>query len=205
MAFEKIYINLCISIIELTDRFLKIPFDLPEYLAQYLASRIRRPLIESKGNKRLLVDRRSFFGSLIMDSLEVSENPVASDDSALHVLISPHSGDHFKGAPRGKRNFLKINPEKANRIFQYLEDDFNKKLISFVQGAEFAHRENGWTPEQKRKGIRKKAIFEFCIRYEIFPNKKNIAAMVKKCQRYGTDDPNAHTSFCKKIGEVVSL
>lgn len=139
-----------------------------------------------------------------MELLEISDTP-PDHNSQLELLISHHSGDHFKGVPRGKRNFLKINEEKAQKLFQYLEDDFNKKLISFVEGAEFAHRENGWTPDQKRKGIRKKAIFEFCIRFEIFPSKKNMASLVKKCQRHCDQDPFTDNLYSKKMGEVLSF
>lgn len=182
---------------------MKIPFDIPEYLAEYLASRVRKPLIESKGNRRLLIDRRSHLGRLILESLEVADAPTKSKNQ-LELLISHHSGDHYK-IPRGKRNFLRINPEKASRLFQYFEDDFSKKLISFVEGAEYAHRVNGWTPDQKRKGIRKKAIFEFCIRYNVIPSRKNMSALVKKYQRHTEYEPSDQNNYVKKIGEVLSF
>ncbi|UOY07725.1 hypothetical protein L0P88_04040 [Muricauda sp. SCSIO 64092] len=189
----------------MSQRFQKIPFDLPDYLAHYLATKLNKQIIDSRGNKRLVVDRKTFFGKLVLESLEVSQVPTPVVDSSLYILVSNHSGDHDSKILRGKRHFLKVNQEKKQKIMDFLKSEFDDDLLTFVEGAEYAHKENGWQPAIKKKGIRKKAIFEFCMKFQIYPNKKNVSTLIKKCQRGLPKNPDFNEKALQNLGEVLSF
>ena len=189
----------------MSQRFQKIPFDLPDYLAHYLATKLKKEIIDSRGNKRLVVDRKTFFGKLVLESLEASAVPVPVIDCGLYILVSNHSGDHASKVHRGKRHFLLMNEEKRLKIIDFLKSEFEDDLLTFVEGAEYAHRENGWDPSIKKKGIRKKAIFEFCMKFQIYPSKKNISTLIKKCQRHLPKSEEFQEKTLKYLGEALSF
>lgn len=187
----------------MSQRFQKIPFSLPRYLAQYQANQTNQPLLESKGNLRLMVNRDSLFGRAVINSVEISQFPDTSEEN-LFLLVSNYTGDHYN-IPRGHRYFLTINNTRKKSIARALQEDFNQNLIAFVSGAEFAHKVNGWDPSQKRKGIRKKAILQFLEFHNVDPDSKTLSSIVKMCQRHFATRVKTKQISLKNIGELVSF
>lgn len=125
--------------------------------------------------------------------------------ASYYLQVSNFSGDHYPDTPRGTNKFLGIRPEVIRNIIEVVKMDFDDALVAFVDGAEFAHIVNGWEPNQKRKGIRKKAILEFCNKYQVSPDDRNLQALFKMYQRRKRQSNVPPTRDIRKFSEILSL
>lgn len=188
----------------MATKYQLIPFPVNAYLATYLANKLKQSITNIDGLDTIEVDRFSGFGKLIMRSIEESPIPVNNrNDSIIYLKISCHSGDHYD-IPRGKLHFLKINKKALKNLTTIIKDDFDASLTSFVDGAEFAHKLNGWTPDKKRKGIRKKAIVQFCQKHQVTFSELNLESFVKLVQRALKSPEQTANKAIKKYCESLS-
>lgn len=159
-----------------------VAFNIPKYLAQYFSYQVKRPIETDANIQYIDIDRHSTLGKDIHSALEPSDFPLDISDYHFFLKISNYSGNNYD-APRGDRNFLCLPKERQQLIVEQLQNDFNWSLLYFVQGAEFAHKVNGWMPDQKRKGIRSRAIIDFCNNHNVSFDQKNLDSFIKMIQR----------------------
>lgn len=160
-----------------------IPFPVQEYLGQYLAFVLNQKMISENGVQSIVVDRHTELGRIILQSLEVSYKKPVPLKGVLHIQVSPFAGNNYNDTPNGRRCFYTIGPKAYRSLSDWLKLDFEEAVFNYSQGAEFAHKVNGWTPDQKRKGIRKRAILEFCKLHGVSPDKRSFDSLFKMVQR----------------------
>ena len=165
----------------MTDNHQLIPFPIPDYLAQFLAHKLNTKIRNHDGLPCIKVERYTLLGK-----------------------ISNHSGDHDSSIPNGKRYFLKLNPTASNDLAIALKSEFEEALLMFVKGAEYAHKKNGWNPMQKRKGIRKHAILEFCKTNEVNLEKRTLDSLFKMVQRHIKLPKPQQTQGLQRFAELLS-
>ena len=197
-----------------SEKYQFIAFTVPDYLATFFASKLNtqiKSVITTASHlpgstkvKYLEIDRHTHFGTKILKSVDKSNQPTQQiAPNQLYLRISNYAGNNYD-TPRGDRNFLTLQPNVANALQHQIKNDFNEALINFVQGAEFAHMQNGWDKSQKRKGIRKAAILKFCNDFNVSFNQKNLESFVKMIQR-ATKSPTTHVNTTvKKYYQALS-
>lgn len=180
---------------------------MPDYLAQYFAAKINTKILQENGLITIPVDRSTYLGKTILRSIEIdSSQATQKKEGNCSLRVSNYAGNNFYSqTPMGTRHFLTINPDTMNKIVDLIKMDFDDALISFVRGAEYAHTQNGWLPSQKRRGIRKAAILEFCARYEISPDQRNLESLVKMYQRRKRRARTSSEDGIKKYAQVLSF
>lgn len=180
-----------------------IPLKLPEYLAQFLAHKLRNTYERTPSGNFINVDRYTFFGSLLHRLLEKSELP--PEKGADHYLrFSNLAGNNYKGVPEGRCHFMKLPAPIMAHIERMLKDDFDEGVIFFIQGAEFSHRHKGWSLKT-RHGIRRAATLEFCENHGVATNKRVIERILKMYQRYQKGQSAMLDNLPRKITQTLSL
>ena len=188
-----------------TDNHQLIPFSIPAYLAQFLAHKLNTHIRHASGLPCIKVDRSSIFGKSILRSLEIDHRYATRNTKAKFFLkISNNAGDHYPETPNGKRHFLKLKPSASDDFAQALKSEFEEALLMFVKGAEFAHAKNGWTPSQKRKGIRKSAILSFCEENEVNLEERTFDSLFKMVQRHINLPKHRQTRGLQRFVETLS-
>jgi hypothetical protein len=182
-----------------------IHFPIPGYLAYFLSHKLRNPITVDGDCSVLKLDRYSFFGNVILSSLEPTELLPQKQLSGIYLQVSNFNADHSPGNPRGHRKFLTISPVRVAKISEMLKDDFDEALIEFVEGAEFAHIYNGWNPTAKRNGIRKLAILKFCEDRGLDTEKRSVEALFKMYQRYIKNKSRMNHKLLRKLGVSMSF
>lgn len=161
-----------------------IPFPVPEYLAQFLAFKLHTKIRKQHGLTCINVTRHAELGKMILGHLSKDPRRVSKKTEGVFFLkISNYAGNNMPEVPRGDRHLLRLEPASQDKLIDHLKNDFEENLLHYVQGAEFAHKMNGWTPAQKRKGIRKHAINEFCKKNRVSPDKRSFDSLFKMIQR----------------------
>lgn len=152
------------------------------------------------------INRRSYLGSMLLKCLCEDQRRVSiTNDSGIYLAVSNFAGNNDREILRGDRNFLKLESEASKKIISKIEADFDTAFYNFIKGAEFAHKKNGWKPSQKRKGIRKHAIIDFCKKYRVNTRKKTIETLFKKYQRHIARPKPVQTKGLEKFGQELSF
>ena len=189
----------------MTDNHQLIPFPIPDYLAQFLAHKLNTKIRNHDGLPCIKVERYTLLGKTILRSLEKDLRfSSRKTTKGIFLKISNHSGDHDSSIPNGKRYFLKLNPTASNDLAIALKSEFEEALLMFVKGAEYAHKKNGWNPMQKRKGIRKHAILEFCKTNEVNLEKRTFDSLFKMVQRHIKLPKPQQTQGLQRFAELLS-
>ena len=188
----------------MSSNFQYIPFNIPQYLYCYLAFQLNGK-IEShvSGGFYIEVDRYSLFGKHIHASIEACEHKPSYSPTILYLKISNWAGNNYKTA-QGRRHFLALSENAINKLQENVKNDFNESMIQFVNGAEFAHASNGWSKEQKRKGIRTAAITEFCDMHNVTFDQKNFESFIKMIQRASVPKKKEAVRIEKKFVQSLS-
>ena len=190
----------------MTANYQLIPFPVPEYLACYFAGKLNTQIKAIDHCKVIEVSRTSKMGTIIINSIEKDTRKVRHKTSADYYLkISNYISDHHYNVPDGEKCFLGIKSEMANSIIELIKIDFDNSLISFVEGAEFAHKKNGWEDSQKRKGIRKHAIEKFLLKNQVSFDKKKLETFFKMFQRYKKNSDNNNNKLFRHLTETMSF
>lgn len=163
-------------------KFQYISIDIPEYLATFLSYNLNTTIEPYSVYKAISINRHSHYGIKLLSLIESADKPSFMLDTKYCLKISNFSGDHYS-KPRGHRFFLDLSEANKSKFIDQLKKDFNQCMINYVLGAEFAHKFNGWKPEQKRKGIRVHAITDFCQIHGVSFDDKNLESFVKMIQR----------------------
>ena len=186
------------------DKYQIIHLDLPNYLLSYFACKIKQTLIHTDNYSLLEIDRFSALGKDIHKALVPALKPETLDcKEGLYLKISNYSGNNYK-SPRGDTNFLTLEETTKHSLIEQIKSDFNSNLINYVEGAEFAHMHNGWTRDQKRRGIRKTAIIQFCEKYKVSFTETNLESFVKMIQRAQKNAETLINSKLKKYNQSLS-
>jgi hypothetical protein len=181
-----------------------VAFPIPDYLAQYFSYQLKRPIETDANIKYINIDRHSTLGKDIHSALVPSDLPLDISENNFFLKISNYCGNNYQ-TPRGDRSFLCLPQKKQKTILEHIQNDFNWSLIHFVKGAEFAHKANGWTPEQKRKGIKSRAIIDFCNNHNVSFDQKNLDSFIKMIQRAQKKPETLIKRKVFKFVQVLSL
>lgn len=183
-----------------------ISFPIPTYLETYFASKLNSTIEHLKNGIRYIeVSRHTLYGKDLHLLLTKRDQTKELETKAnLYIKFSDWSGN-YNSAPRGDLYFYDIPEHLKKRLVEIVKDDFDDALLAFVKGAEFAHAHNGWMPDQKRKGIRKKAISEFCLSYNANFTKKDISKFIKMVQRAKINHERFSNKLSKKLYQHLSF
>ena len=191
----------------MTDNFQLVPLPIPAYLAQFLAFKLKTTYHKVADHLEIDVQRYSYFGRLILSELEAVPyaKPAAIKEGEIFLRISNHSGNEFRGTPRGATNLLALPELSVKKLQLLLKTDFEDACIIFVNGATFAHTVNGWYPSQKRKGVQKAAIMEFCKVHQVDLEEKSFTALMKMCQRHKNNVLKDQKKTFEKFSQAMSF
>ena len=190
----------------MSDRFQFVPFPIPEYLFQYFAHQTNSEIQLENGITFVAIDRRSTMGATILRNLSPDSRRVSrTNASGFYIKVSNFAGNNYDDTPIGKRQFLKLEQKVFTKLSQGIKSDFEEAIIAFIEGAEFAHRLNGWSPSQKRKGIRKHAILEFCEKHGVNTQKRTLEALFKLYQRHIKRSQGPSIKGFEKYVQVLSF
>lgn len=162
-----------------------IPFPIQDYLIQYFAYKLNSKVVQENGLTFVSLDRRSDLGKAVVSGLSVSNRYFKRNkNGGFFLRISNWIGQSYRNCPDATRNFLQLDPLVFKNLHALIRADFEDNLIHYVEGAEYAHLRNGWRPDQKKKGIRKHAILNFCEKYGVDGQKRTLETLFKLVQRH---------------------
>jgi len=203
---QNIHIFMYIFVITVNSNYQYIPFPVPEYLAQFLAFKLNTKIRRQDGLVCVSVTRHAELGKMILQHLSKDSRRVTKKTEGVFFLkVSNFAGANSADILRGDRHLLRLDKKSQVKIIETLKADFEESLLNYVAGAEFAHKKNGWSPVQKRKGIRKHAINEFCKKNKVNPDKRSFDSLFKMIQRRMTTPRTAKTKALHNIVLAMSF
>lgn len=167
------------------DKYQYLPIQITDYLIPYFAVKLKSEFYEKDGKIIISLNRNTSIGASLLKNIETSRRTtLLKRNDVCYLKVSNFAGNNYsKTMPQGKRFFLTLKASVANDLNDLLKLDFEEALFSFVQGAEFSHRYNGWHPDQKKKGITKAAVVQFCSKYNMSPDQRRIDSLLKQIFR----------------------
>ncbi|UOB16591.1 hypothetical protein [Abyssalbus ytuae] len=190
----------------MADNFQLIHFPAPEYLVSYFSSLVKSEIQIINGIKTIEINRSSDIGKIIITSIDKQSKKIKHTNlDDYYLKISNFIGNNYSGSVRGDRHFLFIEESKMNNIMEMIKHHFDYSLINFVDGAEYAHRKNGWEENQKRKGIRKAAIQTFLQKNNVNLGNKSLENFFKMFQRHKNNANNKNSMLLEKYVQTLSF
>lgn len=160
-----------------------VPFPLPHYLATYFASKITtEPIISADGSyvKPFSIKRDSAFGAFIFRCFSKSEKPVVLDRGfTFFIQFKEHQTAQEANIVNARYSFVDLKPETVKEINKVFKAVFDESLKSYVAGAEEVTRKF----VDRKRGIQKEAIINFCKKNKVTYTNQNLQAWVKMIYR----------------------
>lgn len=160
-----------------------IPFPLPAYLASYFANKITSsPQITSDGSfaKPFSIKRDSAFGAFILRSFSKMDRPLhVKEGFTFFIKVDDHQTTQEKTIVNSRYSFVGLDENSVKEITKVFKAVFEEALFNYVLGAE----EVTCKFVDRKRGIQKEAIQNFCKKYKVIYTNQNLQAWIKAIYR----------------------
>lgn len=160
-----------------------IPFPLPPYLASYFANKITTsPQITMDGSyaKPFRIKRDSPYGAFLLRSFSKIDRPLYSKDGfTFYISVNDHQTAQDKRVVNSKYSFIGLDENSVKEVTKVFKAIFEEALFNYVIGAEEVTNKF----VERKRGIKMKAILNFCEKYKVTYTNQNLQAWVKAIYR----------------------
>ncbi|NQY29960.1 MAG: hypothetical protein HRT69_10875 [Flavobacteriaceae bacterium] len=169
-----------------------VPFPLPIYLSTFFANQLTtevETLIDGSDVKAFHIRKKSELGKFILRRLKPTyKKPKIQEGITLYLSVENRKGERDKKQVDKRYSFVEFDEQGIKEITNFLKPIFEMTLISWCNGAQYINE-----LKENVKGVRNKAIVEFCKKNGVTYTNQNIDAWQKLIYRdKKTDKPLLH-------------
>lgn len=160
-----------------------IPFPLPPYLASYFSNKITTETIicnDGSRAKPFNVKRNSAFGTFILRCLDKKEKVnIVNNQITFFIKVDDYKTSKDSKIVNSKYSFVGLSDEAITDIVKVFKSIFLESLKSYVAGA--VEVTNLYV--DRKRGIQKQAIINFCKKNNVIYTNQNLASWKKALYR----------------------